>query len=57
MVADLWQKKAKITDCFKSSISVVLRQFENKGKFSKNGFWHRIEIFITFCEKVESAFL
>ena len=35
MVADLRQRKGKISGCFKNSTSIVLQQCQNKGH------WHR----------------
>ena len=49
MVAKLWERKFKISGCFKNSTSVVLPQYENK-YFSKKGLWHGIKILPTFLK-------
>ena len=35
--ADLWQRKDKISGCFKNSTSVVLQQCQNKANFQRKG--------------------
>ena len=37
VVADLWQRKCKVSGCFKNSTSFVLQQFQNKVSFQRNG--------------------
>ena len=37
-LAELWQKKEKISCCFKNSTSVVLQQCQNQLSFQRNGF-------------------
>ena len=37
MVADLWQRKVKITGCIENSTSVVLQQCQSQVSFIRNG--------------------
>ena len=37
MVADLWQRKGKISDRSKTGNSIVLQQWQNKVRFRRNG--------------------
>ena len=38
VVADLWQRKAKISGCFKNSTSIVLQLRQNKVSFQRKDF-------------------
>ena len=37
MVAGLWQRKGKVSGCFKNNTSIVLQQCQNKVNFQRKG--------------------
>ena len=53
MVADLWQRTGKISDCFKNSTAIVLQQCQNKVSFQGKGSSVESKLFV---ECFKSAF-
>ena len=53
MVADLWQRKGKISGCLEGGASIVLQQFQNEVNFPRKGSGIALKVSLLRTDKLE----